>query len=308
MKKLHPIKDSCLFRVTTKKKLSDIFDLPLPKLNSLKEPGVQYRERAKQVKEKVRIIHLPLQDRMKAHRKLFYILSQINPPDYLHSGIKNRSFKTNAEAHQQCKQLYKLDLKDFYPRTKLRDVSHLFVKQFECPKDVADYLAKICCFKNQVPVGSPVSQAVAFFSHKLLFDDLSRMAFSENLTFTCYVDDLTFSGKHIPSGFAHKVQRRIEKAGLIWHKERLFLESDPKEVTGVIITAKNELKPTNKNFRNISSVLLELHAASSISEYESKLNRLNGLLGYRNYVDPSGKQITIPKAPKPLKLEAARGS
>lgn len=307
MKKLHPINDSCLFRTSNKKKLSQIFELPLPKLNDLKEAGAQFRERQKQVKEKVRTIHLPVQDRMKTHRKLFHILSQITPPDYLHSGIKGRSFKTNAEAHQSCRQLYKLDLKDFYPRTTLQNVSQLFAQQFECPNDIAVYLAKICCFKNQVPVGSPASQAIAFFSHKVLFDGLNQLALEEGLVFTCYVDDLTFSGNHIPSGFAHKVHRRIEKAGLIWHKQRLFLENDPKEVTGVIITAKNELKPSNKNFRNITTTLRELHAASSISEYESKLNRLNGLLGYRNYVDPTGRPLATPKVPKKLVLEDARG-
>lgn len=238
---------------------------------------------------------------MKAHRKIFSVLSRIASPDYLHSGIKDRSFKTNAAAHQNCKQLLKLDLKDFYPSTTLGDVTKLFVERFECPNDVAEFLARICCFKNQVPVGSPASQAIAFFSHKTLFEDLNKIALSEEITFTCYVDDLTFSGTHIPSGFAHKLHRRIEKTGLVWHKQKLFTENQAKEVTGVIITAKNELKIPNEKNLTISSLLRELHAATSLEEYESKLARLNGLLGYRRYVDPSGCEITPPKPSKQLR-------
>lgn len=306
MIKKYPIDQSPLFRVGSKKKLAEILGLPLSRILALKDPVTQYRERHKQVKNKLRIIHLPLADRMKVHRRIFSLLVRISPPSYLHSGIKERSFKTNAAAHQQCKELLKLDLKNFYPSTTLLDVKNCFTHIFKCPNDVAELLARLCCYENQVPVGSPVSQVIAFFAHKNLFDDLHSIAEKEGVTFTCYVDDLTFSGLHIPKGLAHKLHQRIEKTNLAWHKQRLFRSSEAKEVTGVIITPNNCLKIPNKKHQRIATLIRELHASSSLEDYAEKLRRLDGLLGYRNYVDPTGRPLATPKVPKKLVLEGAR--
>lgn len=308
LSKSYPLNQSPLYRVTSKRRLSEVLGLPLKRLLVLRNPTAQYKEKQKQVKNKLRIIHFPLDDRMRAHRKIFSLLARITPPNYLHSGVKGRSFKTNAAAHQYCKELLKLDLKDFYPSTTLRDVTRLFRYLFECPNDVAELLAQICCYKNQVPVGSPVSQAIAFFAHKELFEDLNLHAISENIVFTCYVDDLTFSGEHIPKGFAHKLHRRIERTNLVWHKQKLFRSGQVKEVTGVIIDTQQKLSIPFKKHLRISALLREVHASHSLEEYESNLAQLEGLLGYRSYVDPTAKKILPSKPTRKVQALAMENS
>ncbi|MDZ7743479.1 MAG: hypothetical protein U5Q03_17510 [Bacteroidota bacterium] len=72
-------------------------------------------------------------------------------------------------------------------------------------------LLKLCTFNNRLTMGSPVSPALSNFA--MISPDLEmlKIARGENVKFTRYVDDLTFSGdKPITSEFFIKIENVLK--------------------------------------------------------------------------------------------------
>jgi len=121
-------------------------------------------------------------------------------------------------------------------------------KTFGCSEDIAETLAKLSTVKGYVPTGSPVSQSLAFIVNLSIFNHINVYARDRGLTFTLYVDDLTFSGKKIPKNFVSYVQNHLEKnRGYSSHKVRQYNASTEKVITGVVIKGSAaEVKNTQR--------------------------------------------------------------
>jgi len=92
------------------------------------------------------------------HQRVFTLLSRIEPPLYLHSGVKGRSYITNAKAHRGCSRLVTLDIEAFYPSTRRWHVFEFFNDTMKCSPDVADIMASLLTYEDHVPTGRAASQ------------------------------------------------------------------------------------------------------------------------------------------------------
>ncbi len=238
------INQSPLYKLTTKKKLAQLLKI---------EPGSLF-EFAKGENYKIwktkknREIQEPYGLLKRVHARIFSFLRRITPPPYLHSGVRNRTYITNAKKHLGLREVFKLDIHKFFP-----SVSELFINGFwqntmQCPKDVAYLLQKICTFRvknppegvqdlRKLPTGSCISQALAFYAYRQMFDDLYSFAQSHDVAMTVYVDDITFSAPKITKRFMYEVKKRIRARGLRLKKEkiRFFSATQNKVITGVVL-------------------------------------------------------------------------
>lgn len=127
------------------------------------------------------------------------ILAPIMLPACIHGGVKKRSNISNAKPHQGKKYIFTTDLQEFYPNITFKRVYKTFVGLKFSPH-FAHWLTNLTTWKYELPQGTPTSTHIA----NLVFLDadvqLITLCNTHNITYTRYVDDLTFSS---PQDFAH---------------------------------------------------------------------------------------------------------
>lgn len=267
----YDLTQSPLYKVTTKKKLSDLLCLDSPgvlaKLIHLENP---YRKFESVIKGKRRPVQVPSREMLPTHNRIFSLLSRIELPDYLHSGIKGRSYISNAKAHRGTPKTYTTDIVKFYPSVTKTKVAVFFRDTMRCNVDVAEILATITTCDAHIPTGSALSQLLAYFACKDMFDEIHDVSIQSKVVMTCYVDDLSFSGDAITRAWIYeKIKPIILKNGLRSHKDKFFGPGKPKEITGVIVDGNN-LKVMNRLHRSIHDLILQI----ALTEDQETLSKL----------------------------------
>lgn len=242
-----------------------------------------------------RQIEVPLPKLSRVHRRINRLISRMETPNYLNSGVKKRSNVKNARDHLGEHALLKIDIKNFYQSITEEQVSRCFVKYFRCSTDVSESIAKLCCFNGYLPTGSSISQSLAYLVNRPIFDHINTYSKSKGIKFTCYVDDLTFSGKLIPRGFIGYIRSYIKNSrGYCCHKIRMHKAITDKCVTGVVIRG-NVLKVPNSQRKKIHSLrhLLE-NMTKNYHPSDEKISvlfhQLQGHLFCAGQVNPRYKQ------------------
>lgn len=219
------------------------------RLGFLTDSNDNYHVFDKLVRDKLRTIETPKPILAKVHSRLFELLVAIEAPDYLHSGRRGRSYVTNAKAHDPLLAGFKIDVKGFYPSTTTAHVASAFRNQFRCSDTVAQKLAAIATIDGHVPTGSQVSQILVFHTHRLMFDAINEICLGFGGVMTLYVDDLYISIPQVRRWHIRRIGRVIRKQGLDWHKERVYKQSSPKLITGVVHSSAGTLVPNSKHLR-----------------------------------------------------------
>ncbi|MEO0314047.1 MAG: hypothetical protein RI928_503 [Pseudomonadota bacterium] len=248
-RKSYALDQSPLYKLSSRKRLAqDVFNVDLPFLERLAANPGNFRVFTIKQGEKVRQVEVPKVVLERIHRRLFNLLERIQKPDYLHSGVRGRSYISNAKVHVGTVPLVKLDLKKFYPSVDGGRISRFFTDTMGCSLDVVGLLTRLCTFENHVPTGSCVSQLLAFFAAKPLFDELHVLAVSAGVRDSCYVDDLTWSGHGATPAFLWKVKQVVRRHGFEYHKDRCFAAGDRKFVTGVMLDGNRIAVLPSKEF------------------------------------------------------------
>ena len=132
------------------------------------------------------------------------------------------------------------DFKDFFHQINIEDVSKIFKSGlFNFDNNTAYTLAKICTYKGRLPMGAPTSPVLSNLYAIALDNDLNKWATLNSITYTRFVDDLSFSTKHQPLKKHHFKQ--INTIALKYHlnfnpdKTKYFDKDDKKTVTGLVL-------------------------------------------------------------------------
>jgi RNA-directed DNA polymerase len=120
------------------------------------------------------------------------ILVPIPLPDCVHGGVKGRSNITNAKPHQGNKFQFTTDLQEFYPNITSRRVYDTFIKLKFSPH-FSHWLTKLTTWKFELPQGTPTSTHIANLVFLETDLQLTELCQKHKITYTRYVDDLTFS-------------------------------------------------------------------------------------------------------------------
>jgi len=294
---LYPITQCALYKLTSPKKLCEVLNEKIASLTELLESEENYREFTlledvnpfSQKITKKRLVQTPAKKLRGVHERILKLLQRMEYPDYAHAGVKKRSYRSNALAHEKARVIATFDLSNFYGSVKSHHVNSFFSKQLKCVGDVAGILTNLTTFRDCLPTGSPLSPLLALHTSRPMFDGLSTLAQKYGLTFTCYVDDLTFSGDIIPPSLEREVSSIVRRHGhrINTKKTRIFSENQPKHVTGTVIINRKIHVP---HARLVSVRRLEAAINGEIDNYgftELKLmEKLAGVLNEASYLDP----------------------
>ena len=306
----YPLDQSALYKVGSKKRLALILNVPLAQLLDLAKSSANYKVflRKEEIcpftgkKTKERWVQEPKSRLRYVHDRIRKLLSKITAPAYCHSAIKGRSYVTNAAHHLtgrsvgEFERVGTFDIRRYYPSTSRSSIRNFFAGRLLCAPDVADLLTNLCCYRGTdsslagtgLPTGSPLSPILSLYANKPMFDTLDELATRHELVFTCYVDDLTFSGAVLPVGLRNTVARVLHSFGhqIASDKTRLFTREQAMHVTGTVIKNKEVMVP-HARFKKARSIATAMGLLSD-NDSLGRLNlqrKLSGLLGEAAYVD-----------------------
>ncbi len=233
----------------------------------------------------------------------------INP----YENIKTCNILENAKPHVGKNYVLNLDLKDFFPNISAKSVFETFKSEyFRFNEEIAILLTLLLTYKGNLPIGAPTSPVISNFVCLKLDQELLTFAYHNQLTYTRYADDLTFSSdEFIDKNLIEEIKQLIinNNFQINLKKLRLSRNSSKQTVTGVIVNEKPNIDRVY--LKKIRAMLFDLNqngiSKATKNHFKIKFEDenlhqkfLNKLGGYINFVGQiKGKQdITYRKFKK----------
>lgn len=250
---------------------------------------------------KYRTIHEP-NKLLKTIQKniLMNILNDRSISKYAKAYHKGISLLDNAIPHVNKKIILKLDIKDFFENISFLDVYNSCFPIEYFPKSVGMLLTYLCTYDDHLTQGSPTSAYISNLVMKDFDEAVGSWCCINNITYTRYSDDMTFSGDFNPSEIIIKVRKLLYKLGLELNNNKIHVvnNSSSQRVTGIVV---NEKAQVNLKYRKeirkemyyidkygIKSHLKQCNTDCSSSEY---LKVLYGKILYVLQIDKDNKEF-----------------
>jgi len=220
---------------------------------------------------RVRIIN-PSINRLKVIQKRIQrnILLDLEMPEYCFGAVKGKDNIQNAKKHQGKRYKFTTDLKDFFPSITNTQVFEMFGKNGFSPT-ISRILTKLTTYKGKIPQGAPTSSTIANLVFIKTGNDLEFFSKKNNIIFSSFVDDLTFSSAKDFKDKTEEILDLIIKGGFKISHKKTYYSRNP-IITG-LLSMNNHLKLPKSFIEKLEN-----------KEYKS-LEQINGLLRYRNRVN-----------------------
>ena len=226
-------------------------------------------------------------------------------PKEVHGFVVNPNCKKNycnilenAKLHCNKKFVLNIDLKDFFPSIKGKQILALFQSPiFDFDEKIALMLAMICTYKGALPIGAPTSPVISNFICLQLDAALSEAAERFGLTYSRYADDLTFScNETINNEMISELRSIITGQGFEINegKFRITHKQAKQSVTGITVNKKPNvdrklLKKVRAMLHDMTKNGLELATQkhfelNTATETELRARFVNRLGGYINFI------------------------
>jgi RNA-directed DNA polymerase len=214
------------------------------------------------------------------------ILYQCTPDRFAKGFIPKMSIRHNARFHRNQKMVLSLDIKDFFASIKYGRVLN-FYGTLGYSQSVRTLLAKLCTLDDALPQGAPTSPALSNLLSVRLDKRLASFALQNNLRYTRYADDITFSGKFNPGKVISLVRTVVATEGLELNekKTRLMERHQRQEVTGVVVNEKLQApRDKRRNLRQAIYYIKKYGINSHINHLGiSNANYIKHLMGIANF-------------------------
>ncbi|MDR2970614.1 MAG: reverse transcriptase family protein, partial [Bacteroidales bacterium] len=166
----------------------------------------------------------------------------------------------NAEVHTGKKHVLNIDLKDFFPSISARRIKALFSSPyFNYNEQIATALTLLTTYQAKLPTGAPTSPVLSNFVCLELDADLRSFCQENQLQFTRYADDLTFSSNTlIPQDTIQNIKQIIQKHGFEINEKKLRLQSSFRKQTVTGLTVNEKVNVDRKLLKKIRAMLHDL--------------------------------------------------
>ena len=149
---------------------------------------------------------------------------------------------SNAKAHICKKHILNLDIQDFFSSISAKQVKTALLKEpFNFCEESANLIALLGTYQKKLPTGAATSPVLSNIACYDLDKELEVFAIGHSLTYTRYVDDLTFSSNtRLPDEVVTKLRELISRHGFALNekKTRLLSNKSKQTVTGLVVNQK----------------------------------------------------------------------
>lgn len=200
--------------------------------------------------------------------RLKYFLQQANillsslysPPPCAFAFIKGRTIVGNASVHIHKKYILSIDLKDFFNSISIQQATYAIKSAFpwQLRNDLISIIVESSSLKGHLVQGSPLSPVISNIVCINLDKRISAYCKEQNISYTRYADDFTFSSNVYDfkkdTSFYDHIREVITSEGFILNdgKTHVQLYDNRQIVTGLIVNAKvNVSKQYVKDLRNL---------------------------------------------------------
>lgn len=196
------------------------------------------------------------------------VLDKVKFPDCIHGGVKKRSNITNAKQHQGKKYIFETDLQEFYPNISMRRVYDAFLS-LGYSTHISHWLTTLTTRKNELPQGSPTSTALANLVFIQTDFALLKICKRHEITYTRYVDDLTFSAQADFGKVVQEILDTVIEGGFKLSRRKTKYEGH-QSVTGIPIFL-NKIDAPN---HILDKAIAELDSGADRTPYTNYVNNI----------------------------------
>ena len=166
----------------------------------------------------------------------------------------------NAKPHVGKNQVLNIDVKDFFPAIKAKQVRALFQSElFGFDEHLATILALLTTYRGVLPIGAPTSPAIANFICYQLDNELQKFSMENDMAYTRYADDLTFSSAtKLDNDCILDIVSLINKHQFSINEKKFRIQSANRKqnVTGLVVNKK--VNVDRKFIRKIRAILYDI--------------------------------------------------
>jgi len=246
----------------------------------------------------LRKIDEPLPDLKQVQRWILdEILSKIEISPYAKAYVKGKSTKDNARFHRAQRVVVSLDIKNFFPSIRLRDVESVF-EETGFTKSVSSFLANLCCLQMSLPQGAPTSPYISNIRMIEIDRLLGSYCMRNGWRYTRYADDMTFSGDINVNSLIHYASNVVYENGFMLNasKTRVARSNARQEVTGIVVNQYMQApRYIRKHLRQQVHYIKRFGLNSHLNHIgETRRNYAQHLLGmanYASYINPKDKEL-----------------
>ena len=249
---------------------------------------------------KKRRIDEPLPDLKKVQSWILSeILYKVPCSRFAKAYIPNISIKDNTRFHRDQKTVLTVDLKNFFPSIKSGYILSVFLSM-GYNLSVAVILTRLCCLRESLPQGAPTS---AYLSNLVMirFDNnISEYCISNDIRYTRYADDLTFSGAFDIAALLYLVDQELKCLNLRRNPQKLKImrNGDRQKVTGIVVNEKQQLPreyrmKIRQEVHYIQRFGLNDHLAHIGMTRSNYLAYLIGKIEYALFINPKDDKMKL---------------
>lgn len=177
------------------------------------------------------------------------ILTQYPISNYAKAYKVGSSVQRNALPHVGKKKILKLDIEGFFDNILYSRVKDVVFREDKFSEPIRILLTMLCYYKESLPQGAPTSPAITNIIMFDFDDKIGKFCKENNISYTRYCDDMTFSGDFDEKAVISVVKDELQKLGLFLKKRKTAVIPSTKRqtVTGIVVNEKIGLTKEYKN-------------------------------------------------------------
>jgi RNA-directed DNA polymerase len=270
MNQKHELNAETLLLLKTPIELCRFLKTNLFQLEELINTPVYAHYAIKKKRGGVRHIFAPEKRLKKIQKRLNYYLQAyylcIKPPE-VHGFVINPHYLgtycnivANAEIHKGKKYILNVDLKDFFPGISAKRIKKLFTSSFfNYNEQLAIAFALLTTYEAKLPTGAPTSPVLSNFVCYNLDTELYFFCNFNELQFTRYADDLTFSSNtFISKEMILNIIQIIKNNGFEINEKKLRLQSSNRRQTVTGLTVNEKVNVNRKLLKKIRAMVHDM--------------------------------------------------
>ena len=249
----------------------------------------------------VRRLHVPDPLLRGIQRNLLHrVLDGMHVPPCATAYRRGGGILLNAAPHVGRPVVLRLDLRDFFDSITFPMVyAHAFPGVY-FPAPVRALLTSLCCLGDRLPQGAPTSAAVSNLVLAPFDRYMAAWCAAQNISYTRYCDDMTFSGDFEPQLVTHKAASFLHELGFALNQDKTkYLTHGMRQtVTGVVVNEKPQAPASYRRALRQALYYCEKHGVTGHlqrigvqQDAEAYLRKLLGRIGYVLQLNPNDAQF-----------------